>query len=203
MNKMDEQIIVVPRKALFDFGNLTFQGTETRFDVLKKLEDNIQNNFGVMRRGDAEVNEGFKQPIPYAVIRRGEQIFLYRRLSGGGETKLHDKLSVGVGGHMNFDSPKFMESLKTNLERELDEELHIDTDDLDINIVGFINDDEDEVGRVHICILVVIDVPEGTIVKVKEEDQLEGDFVNLSTLKHKEIYDKLENWSKIVVDTLK
>lgn len=202
MGKMDEQIIVVPRKALFDFGNLDFQGTESRTDRVARLNENIQNNFGVMRRGDAEENENFKQPIPYAVIKRGEQVFVYERLQGGGEERLHNKLSIGAGGHMNLDGHDFHESLMNNLKRELEEELDIQSSSMDLRVIGFINDDEDEVGRVHIAVLVVIDLDANATVSVRETDQLEGDFVNLHLLKTKSLYDRLENWSKIAVDTL-
>jgi predicted NUDIX family phosphoesterase len=202
MSKMDEVIIVVPRRALFANESLTFQGTETEVEVLNKLKDNIQSNFGVMRRGDAEENENFKQPIPYAVIRRGNKIFVYERLSGGGEAKLHGKLSIGAGGHMNFEDSDFMASLRTNLERELNEELDIDSDTVKLDIVGFINDDENSVGRVHIGVLVIIDIDKNGSVEVREKDTLKGDFLPIRELSEPHIYDRLENWSKIVVDML-
>jgi predicted NUDIX family phosphoesterase len=202
MGKMDEQIIVVPRKALFDFGNLDFEGTESREDKVASLNENIQNNFGVMRRGDAEENENFKQPIPYAVIRRGESVFVYERLQGGGEERLHNKLSIGAGGHMNLDGHDFKASLMNNLKRELEEELDIRATKMDLSVVGFINDESTPVNRVHIAILVIVDLDENATVTVRETDQLEGDFVQLRTLKHKALYDRLEDWSKIAVDTL-
>jgi predicted NUDIX family phosphoesterase len=204
MNKMDEQIIVVPRVALFNYGKLLFQGTENGKAVVQMLMDNIANNYGVMRRGDAEENTIFKQPIPYAVIRRGSEVFMYERLQGGGESRLHNKLSIGVGGHMNqFDTPDGFHSLLVlNMDRELKEELYISDDSSFANIIGFINDDSNEVGEVHIGILVVIDLKEDAEVEVREKDQLEGRWINVKELSTSNIYSRLENWSKIVVDTL-
>jgi predicted NUDIX family phosphoesterase len=202
MSKMDEVIIVVPRNALFNNGELVFQGTESNPSVVAKLDKNIEANFGTMRRGDAEENERFKQPIPYAVIRRGNDIFVYERLSGGGEARLHNKLSIGAGGHMNQEGSSFAESLMNNLKRELEEELDIKSESMSFKSVGYINDDEDAVGRVHIAILVVIDLDKDATVDVRETDQLDGDFVSLETLTSPAIYDRLENWSKIAVDTL-
>jgi predicted NUDIX family phosphoesterase len=203
MSKMDEIIIVVPRKALFENENFAFQGTESRPDVVARLANNIQNNFGIMRRGDAEENERFKQPIPYAVIRKGTQLFMYERLEGGGEVRMHGLLSLGAGGHMNAVEGvrDFVEVTRINLERELEEELNI-SHSFTPKTLGFINDESTDFSRVHIGMLSIIDLPDDATVEVRETDQLEGDFVELSTLKSKAIYDRLEDWSKIVVDTL-
>lgn len=203
MSKMDEIIIVVPRKALFENENFAFQGTESNPDVVARLVGNIQANFGTMRRGDAEEEPRFKQPIPYAVIRRGTELFLYERLKGGGEERLHSKLSLGAGGHMNAVEGvrDFNEITRINLERELEEELNISHPFVP-ETIGFINDDSTPVSNVHVAILTIIDLPLDATVEVRETDQLEGDFVQLSTLKSKAVYERLEDWSKIVVDTL-
>lgn len=202
-DKMDEVIIVVPRKALFENENLAFQGTESNPETVARLTSNIAKNFGTMRRGDAEENPSFKQPIPYAVIRRGNELFVYERLAGGGESRLHNKLSLGAGGHMNYKSGMrdFVEVTKVNLERELEEELFI-SHSFTPKTIGFINDDSTPVSNVHVAILTIIDLPADATVEVRETDQLSGDFVQLETLKSKAIYDRLEDWSKIVVDTL-
>ena len=54
-----------------------------------------------VRRGDAEQDPGTKQVIPYLVLRDGERWFLMRRTRGGGDARLHDRWSIGVGGHLN------------------------------------------------------------------------------------------------------
>lgn len=205
MDKNDEQIIVVPRKALFGDERLAFQGTEDSEEKVGKIIKNMSKNFGVMRRGNAEESEKFKQPIPYAVIRKDGKLFMYERLKGGGEEKLHNKLSLGVGGHMNlFEAKGFDNLLMENLHRELDEELKITNEgfDLKIDIVGLINDDSNSVGRVHIGILSVTDLPNEVSVEVRETDKLKGEWIALEELKKDETYNRLENWSKIVVDTL-
>lgn len=204
MSKMDEVIIVSPRTDVFAKETLTFQGLlEDQFKV-DVIMNNIAQHYTTMRRGDAENDPTFKQPIPYCVIRRGTDIFLYKRLSGGGETRLHDKLSIGAGGHMN-DIPElatFEEILAENLMRELEEELKISSDVMDINTVGFINDDEDEVGKVHIGLLVVLDVEADATVSVRETDQLQGEWVSAHSLLSENIYPKLESWSQIIAKVL-
>jgi predicted NUDIX family phosphoesterase len=204
MGKMDEIIIVVPRMELFEDEMLAFQGTESRQRNIVRLMNNIGAYYTAMRRGDAEENVAFKQPIPYAVIRRGNEFYMYERLSGGGEGRLHNKLSLGAGGHMNpiEGVHKFSEVLSINLDRELEEELDITDKNAKINIIGFINDDSDEVGQVHVGVLCTVDIAEDAEVTVRETEQLAGRWITLEELKSDEIYSRLENWSKIVVNIM-
>ena len=199
MRKMDEVIIVAPRKELFENEGLVFQGIESDASKIERLVKNINENMATMRRGDAEENPDFKQPIPYAVLRKGDKVFAYKRLIEGGEKRLHDKLSIGVGGHMNaIDGLNFLESTIENLKRELDEELYISDSDLNIDIIGMINDDINDVGKVHLGLLSVIDLTEDAEVSVKEIDQLEGFWLTKEDLKDQELLESLEEWSKYV-----
>jgi predicted NUDIX family phosphoesterase len=202
MGKMDEVIIVVPRKDIFAGEVFTFQGVEQNMDRVALITGLISSLYTTMRRGDAEEDVSFKQPIPYCIIRRHGEVFLYRRLSGGGETRLHDKLSIGVGGHMN-DIPQlksFEAILQENLERELEEELEILTTTRNFTTIGLINDDKDQVGKVHIGLLVILDIDVDATVNVRETDQLEGQWVPIHHLD--DIFFKLESWSQIAAKVL-
>jgi predicted NUDIX family phosphoesterase len=128
---------------------------------------------------------------------------MYERLEGGGEAKLHGKLSLGAGGHMNFEpeAHNFNEVIKLNLERELEEELDI-SHEVTPQMIGLINDDSTPVSKVHVAILVILDLPADATVSVRETDQLKGDFVTLAELNEPSVFERLEDWSKIVVQTL-
>ncbi|MED1125452.1 hypothetical protein [Bacillus atrophaeus] len=208
MNKMDEIIIVVPRKELFEGESLAFQGVNSSEEVKSNLLKNIQKHFTSLRRGDAEEDENYKQPIPYIVIRKDDKVFLYERLKGGGESRLHSKLSLGVGGHMNpiKDEDSFEELLTLNAFRELSEEIELSGDQsshFSFEVIGFINDDSNDVGKVHVGLLGVVNLDYGVDVAVKEKDQLLGKWVPIEDLKDEKVYDRLENWSKIVADIIK
>lgn len=204
MNKMDEMIIVAPRKDIFENEELAFQGTLQDQEKVDQILNHVDETYSIMRRGDAEENKDFKQPIPYALIKRGEEVFIYERLQGAGETRLHNKTSLGVGGHMNEvkKAKTFDEVLSTNLNRELEEELILSKKPIKITPIGLINDDSDEVGEVHLCVLTVIEVSEDTTVEVRETEELRGKFFPIEKLKLKQYYSSLENWSKIAVDIL-
>jgi predicted NUDIX family phosphoesterase len=215
VGKMDEMIIVVSREKLFNNERFTFDGMIVKEGIKHidgaEIMHNIQKEYEVMRRGNAEEDPTYKQIISYTVIRRGNQIFLYRRLKGGGETRLHEKLSIGVGGHMNdfSDDEKaligkysFFTLLTENTTRELYEELFIESESLEFDIFGLINDDSDDVGKVHIGIVNICDIDEDAEVEINETEQLAGDWVSLEYLLKEDVFARLENWSQITVKAL-
>jgi predicted NUDIX family phosphoesterase len=201
VGKMDEKILVAPRQLVFNNEQLTFQGVNSDTETVKQIVKNMSDTYSVMRRGDAEEDPTYKQPIPYAVIKRGNQVFAYRRLSGGGEARLHNQISFGVGGHCNqIEGLDFYALIAENLRRELNEELVIKENSLTLETVGLINDDENEVGKVHLGMLVIGELKESEDVSVRETDQLEGFWINIDELK--DVYEDLETWSQFVADIL-
>lgn len=209
---MDEAILVAKREAVLFNEKLFFNGVISKSNFprsIKAITKAIGDNIEVMRRGDAEENFLYKQPIPYAVVKRGNEYFGYTRLQGGGESRLHGNISLGIGGHMNeiegMQMDTFDNVLLVNLQRELEEEVSITSTDgkeveLDLEIIGLINDDSNDVGRVHIGILAFIELSENAEVAVLETEQLEGKWYTAEDLKAE--YERLENWSKFVADTL-
>ncbi|MGA3760900.1 hypothetical protein ACPCXE_12830 [Bacillus velezensis] len=195
MNKMDEIILAAPRSDVFQNEMLTFQGVNSEDERIVNIMAQIEAHFFEIRRGDAEEDPRFKQPIPYVVIRRDDEIFVYERLAGGGESRLHNKLSLGFGGHMNpmEGAASFSEVLKQNTDRELAEELYIrEEDKQNIVTLGLINDDENDVGKVHIGILSALQLASAAQVEVKEKDQIAGRWMKLSELKEENVYQRLE-----------
>lgn len=212
--KWDEEILVVDREKLFGDG---FQGVETNEDYVKRLIDRITNHVEVKRRGNVddeapasrnmERNPDYKQLIPYVVLRRGaNQIFTYKRLGAGGETRLNGNISFGVGGHMNkLGGSTFGVELVHNMYRELNEEVIMDgvLAAPEAQILGIINDDSNAVGEVHLGILIEVYLPDDANVYVRETDKLEGFWATLDDLKNTEYNDHLENWSKMSIGVLK
>lgn len=207
MGKMDEIILVTKRESLFDSEKLTFAGLTSDKEVIDNLTARIDLNLATMRRGDAEENKEWKQPIPYIVFKRGDEVFVYQRLEGGGEARLHGQLSLGVGGHMNpiGQKDKILDLLTENTLREVNEELEIknfNVEPEDIKIVALINNDDDEVGSVHLGMLGVVEIEEDADIVVREVEQLKGFWLTVDALKEDSVYNRLEDWSKFVVDTL-
>jgi predicted NUDIX family phosphoesterase len=175
--------------------------------VLKRI---IQNGL-FLRRSELEEDPSFKQIIPYAIIsnnepecsgdRQSQSFYLFRRTSGQTEKRLHNKFSLGVGGHMNPND--FMESkeqyLIDELKRELFEEVKLLNGCLieDIEFIGFINDDTISVGRVHIGLLYNIQVSNKEVY-VNETDKMTAEWIDKPNLA--EFYEGMETWTKITYD---
>ena len=214
IKKEDEIVVVVKRSKLFENEELTFQGSTNDKELVAKIMENMDKYYKSMRRGgtkdpavksnNAEINLDYIQPIPYIVIRRGEEYFATQRLQGGGESRLHGKIALGCGGHMNMlekDYYSIEKVITVNTERELEEELNI-SQEIKVKPIGLINDDSDDVNKVHIGVLGIIDLEPDTEVTVRETEQLAGKWCTLEQLRTKDTYERLENWGKIVVDML-
>ena len=142
-------------------------------------------------RDSVENDETYRQIIPYAVLFSEDRIFLVERLKAGSEARLHNRLSIGLGGHINpIDHANARDLLEGALTRELREELHIRA--FFAEAVGLIHRAENAVERVHTGILYRIRTPGE--VSVRETDKLAGGFVPWSEVE--EVEARLELWSQ-------
>jgi predicted NUDIX family phosphoesterase len=153
------------------------------------------------KRSELEEDPSFKQVIPYAVISNKESFYLFKRTSGQREKRLHNKLHLGVGGHMNpgrSNEPN-EQYLINELKRELFEEVRLLNDCLieNIEFIGFINDDSISVSRVHIGLLYDIHLSNKDVV-VNETDKMTADWIDKTDLV--EYYEEMETWTKIAFD---
>jgi predicted NUDIX family phosphoesterase len=145
-------------------------------------------------RSAAEADTTIKQLIPYLILRDADRIFLMKRTRAGGDARLHDLYSIGVGGHMNPGD----ESIPLCLEREWGEELAADFVP-ELEFLGLLNDDEVEVGRHHLGVVYTADAA-GRPVAVRETDKLAGAFEPIDVVRA--VYDRMETWSQLVLDAL-
>ncbi len=204
-----EFVFVVPRTELFPthtpHGLCLFGDGLVEADLIARVE---RHGFFVERER-AEVNPNWKQIIPYSIVVYEGRVMLLRRTSRGGEARLHDKLSIGVGGHVNpVDMPASSDASKHTrnpipaaTRREVaEEELSIDGP-YETHTVGILNDDTNPVGAVHVGVVQVIHA-QGPV-HVREVDQLEGRFVELDELRqlHADGAD-LETWSALLLPHL-
>ena len=84
------------------------------------------------------------------------------------------------------------------MKRELDEEVVIETG-YEINCVGLINDDENEVGQVHLGIVHLIDVVEPNV-RSRETEIEEAGFQGITEILDQ--IDHYETWSQICLKAL-
>lgn len=158
-----------------------------------------------LERRHAEQDSSFKQIIPYTLVVHGDEVLLLQRLAAGGESRLHGKLSIGVGGHINpvdglGDDPGAV--LEAGCRRELDEELVLETP-YSLQPVGVINDESGDVGSVHFG-LVQVARCERPRVRVRETQQLHGAFIARPALQELAARERerFESWSALIIDRL-
>ena len=199
MSKWDEQILVVNRKELFNNEENHFYGfIEKNDEKTKKIIDTFEL-YEVKRRGDMEEDPNYKQLIGYVLLKdevTGE-VLVYKRLVGGGEARLHGKVSVGIGGHMNeVEGKTIFEMLKINAARELNEEVGVSEEYAlnNLHFIGLINDDKTEVGQVHVGVVYECKVNK-QLVEVKEDDTLVIKWMTGEEAKAEENY---ETWSEFL-----
>ena len=187
-----EKVLVVKTEKLAKFiSGRTGLLTEDREAML----DIIINEHEFIDRPAAEEDPSYKQIIPYVVLTRKGLVFATRRLNKGGESRLHGKVSIGIGGHINpVDETDRRSVLMKGLERELDEEVYIRRRG-ELVPQGFINDDGNGVGAVHLGLCFSMEV-EGEV-SVKETEKLSGAWMGLQELRGE--FDNMETWSQIAL----
>lgn len=185
-----ERVLVVPRALVPDQAG--WYGLRT--DGLPAFLDVVAEHARYELRDDMERDPSFKQIIPYLVLRDAERYFLMRRTRAGGDARLHDRWSIGVGGHLNPGD----DGLAGGLRREWHEEL---VTDFEPTFVPFalLNDDTTDVGAVHLGVVVLADAG-GRQVTVRETDKLSGAFALPAEVAAGA--ELLETWSRIVFHAL-
>jgi predicted NUDIX family phosphoesterase len=185
-----EQVLVIPREAVMadpGWHGVTTEGLEA-FEALVAREGRYEP------RQDAETDRTLKQVIPYLVLRDGPRYFLMRRTRAGADARLHDRFSIGVGGHLNPGDGGLLDGLR----REWHEELAAAFTP-DFRLVGLLNDDTTDVGAVHLGAVYVADAA-GRPVAIRETEKLSGAFAEPAEVAA--VIERMETWSALVFDAL-
>ena len=189
-------IIGIPRDAALSEG--AWRGFKRFTSVEGGLEEIARLDLvGSARpRRELELDPEWKQPIPYAIAlhrtAEGErQLFWMDRLAGGSDRRLHGRASFGVGGHIGADDGGILAAL----EREWREE--VETAALPrFTPLGLLNDDGDEVGRVHLGIVFLAELSSPEIA-VREREKLAGSLVSVESAVARA--SELEGWSAALI----
>jgi predicted NUDIX family phosphoesterase len=188
---MNEEVMVVEAADLQPF----LAGRPTA--IIREGSDGILRLIGsehfFVDRATAEVSPRWRQIIPYVVVRHEDSCFLLRRTRKQNEARLHDKLSLGIGGHINPGH-----DLLSGLRKELEEEVRID-DAYELAFAGILNDEATEVGRVHLGVVYVLRASSARV-RVLETEKMKGEWVPLAGLGAQRA--AMESWSQIVYDQL-
>src|SRR5438067_10688408 len=134
------------------------------------LLDLVAGRHTFIDRPLAERSPEWRQIIPYVVIRNGDEVFGVTRTARQTEERLHHKVSIGIGGHVNPGH-----TIVEGLNKELGEEVRIDGG-YELRFAGAINDESTEVGRVHLGACFVLEARTRDVVVV-ETEKMQGEWM--------------------------
>jgi predicted NUDIX family phosphoesterase len=198
-----ERVLVVPTAIFHRLGH--FQGFSS--DVGRYLPELLRSDHVSYRpRTEVEGDPGFKQLIPYVIFCHAGpdgrlSIFQYTRGTGMGEGRLHRKRSIGVGGHISSRDSGGCSAgspYEEGMRRELEEEVIVE-ESYRPRCVGLINDDQSDVGRVHLGLVHRADLVRPAV-RPRETDIIDSAFRPVEQL----LADPsgFETWSQICLSAL-
>lgn len=190
--KLDELILVVKRNLLL---NNNLQGLHpVDFNYYLNL---IKNHQEFLPRFLMEENPTYKQIIPYLVFANNDKLFLMQRKAKPSETRLRNKYSLGIGGHIRQEDMT-SDSIIDWAQREFYEEVNY-SGSLIIEPIGILNDDSNDVGKVHIGFVFLL-IGNSDKISVKSELK-DGRLISFEECES--YYDNMETWSQLVYNFLK
>jgi len=191
--KIDEHILVVKRSYLFADSQAWHGLKEVNFDHYLHI---INHKKEFHPRSVMETNPLYKQIIPYLIFEHNQQYFLMQRRSDSSETRLRNKLTLGIGGHIRQEDMQ-EDSLFGWATREFHEEVHY-LGNVTVRPLGIINDDSDDVGKVHIGFAFLL-TGDSSDIAIKSELK-SGTLVPLSECIAQQ--EGMESWSQFVIGFL-
>lgn len=194
LKKQDEKILVVHRELLFPFG--TFNGF-LPMESLSPLEEVVKQHKKFLWRSAMEVDARYKQICPYLVFSHENKYFLMQRKSSASEQRLKNKYTFGIGGHIR-ELDIMEKSIEQWADREFEEEINY-RGSYELQSLGVINDERDDVGMVHTGFAYLL---KGDSADISIRSELkDGKLLTLQECE--EYYDSMESWSQFVFNHLK
>jgi predicted NUDIX family phosphoesterase len=190
---IDENVLVVPAEVIAAQLHTRFEPASAQTVIAKANE---LRKF--LPRSQVEQDETHKQIIPYICIRHEDSFVLLQRTKKQSEARLHNKFSLGIGGHINEQEVAggAQDLVQAGLLRELNEEITV-AQGWKLNLLGTIYDASTPVGRVHFGIVYELVTPERNFT-LNEPDLMSGQWVSRAELAaYKE---RMETWSQLLME---
>lgn len=190
-----EHVLVIPTALFHDVG--CFQGfCEDAERYVATLFDPLHTSY--RPRDAVEEDPDFKQLIPYCIFMHQGRVFHYRRGNDQGDSRLRAKRSIGIGGHISSCDHAAESAYEEGMRREIEEEVYLETTYRQ-RCIGLINDDQTEVGRVHLGIVHLFELEEPKV-RPRETSITNTGFADPADLNVQR--EQFETWSQICLEHL-
>jgi predicted NUDIX family phosphoesterase len=160
-------------------------------------------------RPAVETDMNYKQIATYCMVfsvrvredlaMESEGFLAYQRPHKGTESRLDSLWSIGIGGHVNYEDMQSRtpyQGIENAFRRELAEEIEYEQSEFERPVLlGFINDNSNDVGRHHIGIAGLMTVRPGSL-RVNAEFPA---WIWLNSCPSSEYINKYESWSQILI----
>lgn len=214
---LKEDVLQIPNEFIDDCTILLNEKSDeyllTQLPYLEDLKFELQD------RQLCETDFTRLQPLPYITIfnKTTKKFFTYLRGRGGDEGRLHDKLSIGLGGHIEKEVDEklcFSSIVHNNILTELKEEANIilNSDEFTELYKSIQNKDYkliystfDKVAQVHLCMWFCIELEEERLSQFEEDNILEPRWFTFDEFEKmiQKTGTELEYWSQITYQMLK
>ncbi len=212
-----EKVLQIPNEYIDECSILLNEKSdEYILSDLPLLED---LDFELQDRAICEEDYTRLQPLPYITIfnRTNKKFFTYLRGKSGDEDRIHDMLSIGLGGHIEEepnDNTPLSTIILNNINNELKEEANIALNSSEIVDLynTIINKDYkliyttfDKVNQLHLCMWFCIELDEERLNKFEEMVILEPRWFTFDEFEKmiKETGTELEYWTRLTYKMLK
>lgn len=211
---MNKQALVINKEELLKLSHSQLNENTIIFDNT----DILNASFTLMSRDLCETDESVVQILPYITLIDGKtsEVFTYRRGTASGEDRLENKLSLGLGGHIE-EQPCFMINMSANIDqvagvlamnmvRELNEEVglnityislyEIKEDLLSGNFTLFYSE-QDQVAKHHLCLHYILYVNKTELTKLEDDCIVDPNWLPFKDIKEETNF---EGWSQICTE---
>jgi len=214
---MSKKALCVDKEELLELNN--FKDSSGNISMFINPMSILSLEAFLLARPECETQYDSIQLLPYIILmdRESSNVLSYRRGKAGDENRLHNKCSIGFGGHIE-DGYSYFSSVQTKIEvlalsalRELNEELGFDLSQYNLHrlreLIGGGNfevfySEQNEVSKVHLCILLKLNINVNELKKLEDGVICEPEWLTPEELlaKHKSGERELEGWSEIALD---
>jgi predicted NUDIX family phosphoesterase len=184
-----EDILVIKRSDLFAHVP-EFQGLQS--EPLAGILKIISQKKEFLPRPIMETDPTYKQIIPYLIFNHENKYFLMQRQAKASEQRLKNKYTLGIGGHIRLQDMK-TDEISDWAQREFHEEVHY-SGHLAFSHLGILNDDSNDVGKVHVGVVLLL---KGDHENISVKSELKSG--RMLTLEEMQPYaEHMESWSQTV-----
>lgn len=186
------KILCIPTKVLME--KESWEGIQTNhldyyYNLLIKSSE-------FKKRGPLETDPSYKQVIVQVVFEHNNKYFLHKRINTD-EERIDGLAPLFIGGHIDIvDIEKGKDLIDVAFEREIDEEVYLDSRVIEKKFLGLISLTDNPVNSVHVGVMFLYKL-DSQGVSIKEEGQEDLGWFDHDYLE--ENIDTLTYWSRDLI----